>query len=122
MRCAAHEDTEAMAICMHCGKGICAQCARTSESGRAVCSIKCGTNLASFEKAIALIHSKAQRHNRVTSVMYYVMGTVFLLFTAIPLLDGLWQLAVLTSAIGVAMIIAGTWYGRIAKVETSAAP
>jgi hypothetical protein len=66
MKCAAH-NAEAIAVCSWCGKALCRDCAKTSESQRMVCSDQCAAALTRESKAMDLILQKSLQNSRASA-------------------------------------------------------
>jgi len=81
MNCFVHAEAEAVAICVHCGKGLCPHCAGKSESGRIVCSPACAA-------------SRFARWSRVNGHYLYSLTALFVAAASYYLSQNLWQLSV----------------------------
>src|SRR5258706_1740807 len=107
MRCSNHIDLEATAICIHCGKALCSNCATKSASGRTVCSPTCAGDLLATEKALNSIQQKTISSGRTAGYLLLTCGFVFGAFSVIPLVDGHWQVSVLTLPMALIFVIIG---------------
>ncbi len=76
MKCFGHPDKPAIAICAHCGKGMCADCARTSATGRQICSAACAATQSSYI---------------INGYVLFCLGAVLLSAAALFVSQGLWQ-------------------------------
>ena len=45
MKCCSHTDTDAVGVCVHCGRAVCKACASETDGGRLVCSRTCAHGL-----------------------------------------------------------------------------
>ena len=81
MKCYVHPDVEAVAICGHCGKGICPDCAGKSASGSYACSATCAA-------------SPAARPDALNGFFLYSLGAVLGAAAIFFYAQGLWQLTV----------------------------
>ena len=115
MKCFTHQDQEAAAVCIQCGKGVCLTCVKISATNRIVCSPNCEAGLNESERLIQLIKNKTLNQNKVSAMIYFLIGAIALIFTVIPLAGGDWTLALWTGPLGVAMIVGGIWSRRVAK-------
>lgn len=61
------------------------------------------------------MYEKTLRQNRVGSMIYFLIGGLYLLYSLIPIMEGQWQLATYTLVFGVAMVISGAWMARVSK-------
>lgn len=107
MKCYTHKDTDAVAVCVNCGKALCNTCATLSLSGRLVCSPGCSAASKQLEDFIVSTHHKAVRGARVTS--YFCCGVgVILVLSAIAFYFDVqsWPLTVFVAASGIAFLIA----------------
>ena len=77
MKCYNHKDSEAVAVCVHCGRAICLSCAKTSASERFVCSSACATASEQMENFILITRNKSVRGSYMTACFALGMGLVF---------------------------------------------
>ena len=119
MICRSHSDRQAVAVCVSCGTGVCASCARASGRGKNVCSTECAQSADSLDDAIALIAARTQRAGRATAWFCWFLGALFLVLGSLSLLGGDKFFALFMLASSAAYIFAGTWYGRISKRTSS---
>ena len=81
MRCFNHPDTEAVGLCKHCSKGVCAGCARESDLGL-VCSDSCE---AEIRKIYRLVDRGSRAHVTTAgtylraAIIYGLLGTLFVI-------------------------------------------
>src|ERR1035441_5090772 len=76
MKCYTHKDTEAVAVCVHCGMALCSTCATRSQSGRLVCSQTCAAASKQLEDFIASTRHKATRGARVNAYFCFGLGVI----------------------------------------------
>ena len=91
MKCYRHRDQDAVAICRHCTKGLCAECVVDAEGGTA-----CGEECA---REIAFAHTVIRRSNpniglqreapRFLAVFLFVLGVGFVVWGALQEHSGL---------------------------------
>lgn len=114
MKCFKHE-TESVAVCAYCGRGMCASCASalTLAAPRLACSEECAKALARNDAVLQLLLQKSRQSARANSVYCYLCGALSAgaavaawFWLPVPML--MWFLA----ASAVALIISGAWFGR----------
>jgi predicted nucleic acid-binding Zn ribbon protein len=117
MKCAAH-NSEAAGICAHCGRALCADCAKTSATERMTCSDNCAAALERNEKAMELILQKTLQTARASAFYSYLCGGLSLaaaigahFYLPSPFL--IW----FTAGCGFVFIASGIWYGKIARKQ-----
>jgi hypothetical protein len=81
MKCYAHPDAEAVAICVQCGKGICPDCAGKTASGTYVCSATCA-------------RGRAARPDALNGYFLYSLGAVLGAAAVFYFVQGPWQMSV----------------------------
>ena len=77
MKCYNHKDSEAVAVCVHCGRAICLSCAKTSASERFICSSVCAAASEQMENFILVTRNKSVRGSYMTACFALGMGLVF---------------------------------------------
>jgi disulfide bond formation protein DsbB len=114
MKCFKH-DTDAVAVCPYCGRGLCPSCssAITFAAPRLACSDECAKALTRNEGVLHLLLQKSRQSARANSVYCYLCGGLSAgaavaawFWLPVPML--MWFLA----ASAVALIISGVWFGR----------
>lgn len=78
MRCATHRETEAIAVCRACFKGVCPACA--VPTGRSVtCSSECAADAAKVLRVIAVSGRNTRAVQRMQGALFLVLalGTAF---------------------------------------------
>ena len=118
MKCAAHQ-SEAIAVCVYCGRALCADCVKPSTAQRMVCSEQCSTALARADKAMALILQKSLQSAQASAFYSYLCGGLSAAgaigawyYMPVPFL--IW----FTAGCSAVFIASGIWYGRIARKQT----
>jgi hypothetical protein len=115
MKCATH-NAEAIAVCVHCGRGLCSDCPRFPQTSRMACSESCALALARSDQVIDLLLQRSLRAAKVTSQLLYLSGGCFILAgggTAVFLHDYFLG-PILFGGIGVAFVGYGIWLRRMA--------
>ena len=118
MKCAPHEN-EAVAVCVHCGRALCASCAQSTANQRMVCSDTCATALSRNDRAMQLILQKSYQNARASAFYCYLCGALSAggavganFYLPMPFL--IW----FTAGCSVVFIASGVWYGRIARKQS----
>jgi len=111
MKCSNHNQIDAIATCVFCGRALCSSCITQSASGRAVCSPACSSKIAITEAALHSLQSKSIAG--IKRVAFFALSAG-LLFAGIGVHDfieamsgGSWILATLSGGLGVILIIWG---------------
>ena len=114
MKCLPHQ-IEAVAVCAYCGRALCADCAKTSESKRMVCSAACGTALTRNDMALQQVLQKSLQSARASAFYAFLCGGLSAagavgahFYLPVPFL--VW----FTAGCSLVFIASGIWYGRIA--------
>jgi hypothetical protein len=117
MKCAAHQ-AEAVAVCVQCGRALCAGCAKISATRRMVCSDDCAAALARNEQALQLILQKSLQSARASAFYSYLCGGLSAagavgawFYLPVPFL--IW----FTAGCSVVFLASGIWYGKIARKQ-----
>jgi hypothetical protein len=115
MKCAIHHQ-EATAVCVCCGRALCPSCDRVPLSDRTACSNTCAEALSKSERAVDLILSKHVQGARVTAFFLYALGTIFLAVGIVGyrLEPRILMPNAMAGACGIALIVSGIFYHRIA--------
>lgn len=119
VKCAEHK-AEAIAICVYCGKALCADCAKPSATPRMVCSDDCAAALLQNDKAMQLLLQKSTQSAQASAFYCYLCGGLSLaaavgahFYLPSPFL------IFFTAGCGIVFIISGIWYGRMAGKQNS---
>lgn len=113
MKCFVHPDADARALCKHCGKALCADCAQEAEGG-----VSCGGACAEH---VALGHALLVRSKAVVGASTAgLRGTCHFLVISGFVMGGYGvatdlDFATLMGVLFVVMGIAGYWITRAAK-------
>ena len=115
MKCLPH-GVEAFAVCAWCGRGLCTDCAKTSETKRMICSDVCGTALKKSEQGWQQLLQKNQQGARASAFNSFLCGGLSAagavgahLYLPVPFL--VW----FTAGCSVVFIASGIWYCRVAR-------
>ena len=118
MKCATHH-SEAVAVCVFCGRALCADGAKPSATQRIVCSDHCAAAFTRADRAMELILQKSLQSARASAFYSYLCGGLSLaaavganFYRPSPFL------IYFTAGCGIVFIATGIWYGRIARKKT----
>lgn len=119
MKCYTHNQAEAVAICVHCGRAVCGACATPSPSGRLVCSPACSSASKQTEEFVAATRNKSVRNARTNAYFCYSLGAIFIIGGVAFHLDiHAWPFTLFISAAGIGFVITGVGYMRVAQRNT----
>jgi len=114
MKCAPHQ-TEAIGVCVYCGRAMCANCAKAA-SKRLVCSPDCAAALARTDEAMASLLRKSMQSAQASAFYSYLCGGLSAggalgawFYLHVPFL--IW----FTAGCSVVFLVSGFWYSRIAR-------
>ena len=117
MKCLLHQ-AEAAAICTYCGRALCADCAKTSGTGRIVCSDACDTALTRNDQALQSILQKSLQSARASAFYSFLCGGLSAagavgahFYLPVPFL--VW----FTAGCSLVFITSGIWYLRTARKQ-----
>lgn len=117
MKCHTHSQTDAAAICIHCGAGVCADCAQKTPSQRIVCSRQCAKALAETESTLAAIRRKTQGGHKLTGYFCYGAAVIVSVFALLAGLDSQWGIALLQGLLASGLGASGFFYLRLANTS-----
>ncbi len=75
MKCAVHH-SEAVGVCVYCGRALCAVCSPSGATQRLTCSENCATALAQNEKALSMLLQKHLQSVRINAFFYLLCGVL----------------------------------------------
>ena len=113
-----NDGMDAVAVCCHCGKALCRDCASSGADGRMVCSAICAEALEKSQKASKANAEVTRKSTQVTANSCVVLGAglialVGILHLSVPESDSMGVLYF--SGFGLVFIIAGLRYRSSAK-------
>jgi hypothetical protein len=116
MKCFNHATAEAVAVCAHCGRGLCADCSRTQTSSRIACSAECASALSRADESfhqLEVITRQLRDSARASAFYCYVCAGLSAAAAVVAwfLLPSTF-LILFTSGCAVVLLLAGIWYGR----------
>ena len=116
MKCYNHNDAEAVAVCVNCGRALCKSCSISSIGNRLVCSPTCDEARKQTEEFILLMRNRGAHAARVNAYFTYGIGVVFILGAVAFQMDThSWPLTIFVGAGGIGMLLAGAGFMRVAK-------
>lgn len=115
MNCYHHPDSQAVGVCVHCGSGLCAECAEKTPSQRLVCSPGCAQSLLENEAILASIRRKTLGGHRLTGYFCCGAAVVLLLFSAFAAGNKQWEMVMLEFPIALGLALSGFFYLRLAN-------
>ena len=108
MKCRHHNEAEAVAVCVHCGFGLCASCIDITPSGRSVCSEGCKQAALKAESALDRIHTLTLKGYRLLATVLTCLGVLGLAASLVPgLVDGFWEITAVGAVFGIAALVGG---------------
>ena len=105
MKCV--DGNEASAICINCGKALCESCMKLTDSGKHICSSKCGDEVALNEHMVRLTFSRAAYTAKASAYGIYVLAIIFLSFSTFEWLRENSVISSFLSSVGIGMAIMG---------------
>jgi hypothetical protein len=115
MKCFYHPETDALAICIHCGAGVCTNCARRSAAQRITCSDECAKALSETESVLVNLRLKTLGGHRLTGYFCAGAGLVLGLFAGLSGAEGQWLLFSFQAALALGLLVSGIFYLRLAN-------
>ena len=113
MKCLTHKDSEAVAVCVHCGRALCDSCVTRSASGRIVCSQECAAGSKEIEDLIASTRYRSVRGARVVGYFAVSVGVIFCIAAAFLYFVDVWPPAAFVGGTGIAIGLVGVGMLRI---------
>lgn len=116
MKCTNHNTTDAVAVCMYCGRALCPNCIVPPTASRVVCSSVCRTALERNEGAVRLLLENSVQSAKASAFYCYLCGGL----SAAAAVAAWFMLPspfliYFTAACALVLFAAGFWYGRGAK-------
>jgi predicted nucleic acid-binding Zn ribbon protein len=115
MKCSNHQNADATAVCIQCGRALCPNCSTKSKSGRVVCSEKCSTTLLQTEETLQSIRTRHVRSLWASASFLMAGGTVFGVFGLFEVYNGIPRLGFLLVPLAVVFIVCAAVVFWIAK-------
>lgn len=119
MKCFKHS-TEAVGICVYCGRALCSACIQSPTAARIVCSAECGL---AWDRKVQGIETLLQRSLRSAqaSTAYCYLGAGLSAGGAIVAWFMLPSpfLILFTAGCALVLLLSGIWYGRASRKSRS---
>src|ERR1700677_3042230 len=115
MKCSIHNNTDATAVCIHCGQALCPGCITKSESGRVVCSATCSAALLRTEQSLNSLRVRSVSSLRAIGYISVATALVVGGGGLMELHNGIPQAGYFLLAMTPVFAISGFVYLRIAK-------
>lgn len=116
MKCFRHQTTDAVAVCVHCGRSLCEDCVVDRNATRLVCSSECQKALTQSEMALRLLLDKSSQSARASAFYCYLTaGLSAAAAVAAWFMLPSPFLIYFTGACSVVLFAAGFWYSRGAR-------
>jgi hypothetical protein len=121
MKCHAHNSSEAVGVCAHCGRALCRECVTSPAPVPLACSPACAEQTARLATAIQLLVERSAQNARA-SAAYCYLSAVLSGGAAVAAWFWLPSPFLMTFAGGgaLALAAAGFWHGRVARGNFSA--
>lgn len=118
MKCFKHNNTDAVAICAHCGRALCHNCIPSSTTTRIFCSDACSAALALNEATMQLLLHKSEQSARASAFYCYLCGglSAGAAVAAWFMLPSPF-LIYFTGGCAAVLILSGIWYQRGARKQ-----
>mgnify|MGYP000872296735 CR=1 FL=1 len=118
MKCFKHNASDAVAVCVHCGRAMCADCVSFRLATRIVCSADCGAGLERESQALQLLLAKSAQTARASAFYCYLTAAL----SAAAAVAAWFMLPspfliYFTGACALVLGAAGFWHGRVAKKQ-----
>ena len=116
MKCFKHNTSDAVAVCVYCGRALCPDCVPAPNAARVVCSTECGSNLAREGKTLQMLVDKSAQSARASAFYCYLTsGLSAAAAVAAWFMLPSPFLIYFTGACALVLAAAGFWYGRVAR-------
>ena len=115
MKCSTHLNTDATAVCIHCGQALCPGCTTKSESGRVVCSAACSLALLQTELALQNLRTRSASSARISGYFAIAVGVVIGAFGFMEFYNGIARLGYFLVPTALVLVVSGVFYLQTAK-------
>jgi len=115
-----HHSTEAIGVCVNCGRALCPECAPSSASAPLTCSSICAENAMQLKASLKLLLDRSAQNARASAVYCYLSAA---LSGGAAIAAWFWLPSpfLMAFAGGSALVLAaaGYWHGRVARKKVS---
>jgi hypothetical protein len=116
MKCFNHQETEAVAVCVSCGKALCPSCISKSSRGKLVCSALCAQAISEADDFRDYFHNRSTRSWRLIAyAMLFPVSFIFLVFGGFAIWAREWPIVWLLLSVVVIFVLAGLGCLRLGK-------
>jgi hypothetical protein len=118
VKCLKHSGTDAVAVCCHCGRALCAECIPKPIPLRMICSTQCAEALARNEQALETILYQSRQTVQASAFYCYVCAGLSAAAAVVAwfMLPSPF-LILFTGGCAVVLLISGIWYARAARKQ-----
>lgn len=118
MKCFKHK-TDAVAVCVYCGRAMCGECATSPAAPRMVCSTECAAGLARNERVLQLLLQKSVQSLKASAFYCYLCGGLSAAAAAVAwyMLPSTF-LILFTGACAVVLVASGVWYTLASRKQS----
>jgi hypothetical protein len=109
MKCLAHPDRDAQAICSNCGRALCQACVQRTSCDKIVCSASCGGHVIALTEAILLLRARTLRSFRMLSCLLFLFAGLAALVGIYHVVWKFRDLGVVCLACSVGAVLGGVW-------------
>ena len=115
MKCSNHNQIDAIATCVFCGRALCPSCITKSNSGRVVCSPACSSGISATEVALESVRQKTLSANRLAAHLLIGLGILFGSFGLFAMSRKQWFISLYLIGAGVLLAVFGFILLRVAS-------
>lgn len=118
MKCFKHK-TDAVAVCVYCGRAMCGECATLPAAPRMVCSTECAAGVAQNERVLQLLLRKSVQSLKASAFYCYLCGGLSAAAAVVA-----WYmlpssfLILFTGACAVVLFASGIWYTLASRKQS----
>ena len=119
VKCMKHTVIDAVAVCVYCGRALCAECIAEPKAPRMVCSDTCAQALARSDQALETILTQTIRSAHASAFYCYLCAGLSASAAVVAwfMLPSTF-LILFTGGCAVVLLLSGIWYGRAARRQT----
>ena len=123
MKCHRHNSSEAIGVCVGCGRALCQECAPGTASAPLTCSSACADSAGQLRASVQLLLERSGQNARASAVYCY-LSAVLSGGAAIAAWFWLPSPFLMVFAGGSALVLAaaGFWHGRVGRRNFSTRP
>lgn len=116
MKCFDHPETEAVAVCVSCGKASCRSCVSKSSRGKFVCSPACSRAITEADDFRDYLYNRSTRSWRLLAyALFFPLAFVFLIMAGSFIWMREWPIVWLLLAVAIIFVVGGFGCLRLGK-------